>query len=193
MMADSNEAALVTEEERPINGISLQKDGPMARAATTADVFNAVAEPRRREIIDLLSGGQEWAVNDVVAKMKIRQPAVSKHLLVLRKVGVVTVTKKGRERLYRLEAIKLKPIIDWVKKHEQHWSRDRESIRDGGYKGTNSSCKISRRALNRNSYQAIAGDSTRLSSRTSIRKRLSACITSRDHFAGSFQVNAGIK
>ena len=91
MMADSNEAALVTEEERPINGISLQKDGPMARAATTADVFNAVAEPRRREIIDLLSGGQEWAVNDVVAKMKIRQPAVSKHLLVLRFASITFV------------------------------------------------------------------------------------------------------
>jgi DNA-binding transcriptional ArsR family regulator len=126
----------------------------MARAATTADVFNAVAEPKRREIIDLLSGGQEWAVNDVVAKMKIRQPEVSKHLLVLRKVGVVTVTKQGRERLYRLDAVKLKPIIDWVKAHEQHWSRDRESIRGAGAKGTSSSGKISRRALNRNYYQA---------------------------------------
>ena len=110
------------------------KDGAMARAATTADVFNAVADPRRREIIDLLSGGREWAVNDVVAKMKIPQPAVSKHLLVLRKVGLVTMTKQGRERLYRLEAVKLKPIIDWVKTHEQHWSRELESIRIGGDK-----------------------------------------------------------
>jgi DNA-binding transcriptional ArsR family regulator len=98
----------------------------MARAATTADVFNAIAEPTRREIIDLLSGGQQWAVNGVVAKMKIPQPAVSKHLLVLRKVGLVTVTKQGRKRLYRLEADRLKPIVNWVKMHEQHWNRDLE-------------------------------------------------------------------
>ena len=106
----------------------------MPRAATTADVFNAVAEPRRREIIDLLSGGQRWSVNDIVAKMKIPQPAVSKHLLVLRKVGLVTVMKHARERLYRLQAVKLKPIIDWVKTHEQHWSRELESIRIGSDK-----------------------------------------------------------
>ena len=93
----------------------------MARAATTTDVFNAVAEPRRREIIALLSNGQEWAVNDVVVRMRMAQPAVSKHLGVLRKVGVVTTVKRGQHRMYRLEAAKLKPIHDWVKTFERYW------------------------------------------------------------------------
>jgi DNA-binding transcriptional ArsR family regulator len=94
----------------------------MARAATTTDVFNAVAEPRRREIIALLSNGKEWAVNDVVVRMRMAQPAVSKHLGVLRKVGVVTAVKRGQHRMYRLEAAKLKPIHDWVKTFERYWS-----------------------------------------------------------------------
>lgn len=93
----------------------------MARAATTTDVFNAIAEPRRREIIDLLNDGREWAVNDVVTRVKITQPAVSKHLRVLRKVGVVTVVKRGQHRLYRLRAAELKPIHDWVKIYERYW------------------------------------------------------------------------
>jgi DNA-binding transcriptional ArsR family regulator len=94
----------------------------MARAATTTDVFNAIAEPRRREIIGLLNDGQEWAVNDVVARVKIAQPAVSKHLGVLRKVGVVKVVKRGQRRLYRLHAVQLKPIHDWVKPYERYWT-----------------------------------------------------------------------
>jgi DNA-binding transcriptional ArsR family regulator len=94
----------------------------MARAATTADVFNAVAELRRREIIGLLSDGQEWAVNDVVVRLRVGQPAVSKHLGVLRKVGVVTAVKRGQHRMYRLEAAKLKPIHDWVKTYERYWT-----------------------------------------------------------------------
>src|SRR6266446_3544997 len=84
----------------------------MARAATTADVFNAIGEPRRREIIGLLNDGQEWAVSDVVARVRITQPAVSKHLGVLRKVGVVTVVKRGQHRLYRLLAAQLKSSRD---------------------------------------------------------------------------------
>jgi DNA-binding transcriptional ArsR family regulator len=87
----------------------------MARAATTTDVFNAIAEPRRREIIGVLNDGREWAVNDVVARVRLAQPAVSKHLSVLRRVGVVTVVKRGQHRMYRLEAAKLKPVHDWVK------------------------------------------------------------------------------
>lgn len=94
----------------------------MARAATTTDVFNAVAEPRRREIIGLLSDGQEWAVNDVVVRVRLAQPAVSKHLSVLRKVGVVTVVKRGQHRLYRLEAARLKDIHDWAKTFEGLWT-----------------------------------------------------------------------
>lgn len=94
----------------------------MARAATTTDVFNAVAEPRRREIIGLLSNGQEWAVNDVVLRLRLAQPAVSKHLGVLRKVGVVTAVKRGQHRMYRLEAARLKPIYDWARTYERFWT-----------------------------------------------------------------------
>jgi len=94
----------------------------MARACTTADVFNAIAEPRRREIIDLLIDGREWAVNDVVARVTLPQPAVSKHLGVLRKVGVVTVVKRGQQRMYRLHAGQLKPVHDWVKAYERYWT-----------------------------------------------------------------------
>src|SRR5260370_1160644 len=94
----------------------------MARAATTTDVFNAIGEPRRREIIGLLNDGQEWAVNDVVARVKLPQPAVSKHLGVLRKVGVVNDVKRGQHRLYRLEAARLKPVHDWLKAYERYWT-----------------------------------------------------------------------
>ena len=93
----------------------------MARAATTADAFNAVAEPRRRQILDLLSGG-ERPVNDLVRALGLAQPQVSKHLRVLREVGAVDVRGDGRQRLYRLNGHALKPIHDWVKEYERSWS-----------------------------------------------------------------------
>ena len=93
----------------------------MARAATTSDAFNAIAEPRRREIIALLADGGEQAVGDVVRKLRIAQPAASKHLGVLRKVRLVTVTRRGRSRLYRLNAQELKPVYDWTKTFEKFW------------------------------------------------------------------------
>jgi DNA-binding transcriptional ArsR family regulator len=93
----------------------------MARAATTADAFNAVAEPRRREILDLLAGG-EHPVNDIVRLLGLAQPQVSKHLRVLREVGAVDVRNEGRQRLYRLNGRALKPIHDWVKSYERLWS-----------------------------------------------------------------------
>jgi DNA-binding transcriptional ArsR family regulator len=93
----------------------------MARAATTADAFNAVAEPRRRQILDVLAGG-ERPVNDVVRLLGLAQPQVSKHLRVLREVGVVDVRNEGRQRLYRLNGPALKPIHDWVKNYERSWS-----------------------------------------------------------------------
>jgi DNA-binding transcriptional ArsR family regulator len=93
----------------------------MARAATTTDAFNAVAEPRRRQILDALAGG-ERPVNDLVAVLGIAQPQVSKHLRVLREVGAVDVRSDGRQRLYRLNGRALKPIHDWVKSYEQSWS-----------------------------------------------------------------------
>jgi DNA-binding transcriptional ArsR family regulator len=93
----------------------------MARAATTADAFNAVAEPRRRQILDLLADG-ERPVNDVVRLLGLPQPQVSKHLRVLREVGLVDVRDEGRQRLYRVNAQALKPIHDWVKDYERLWS-----------------------------------------------------------------------
>src|ERR671915_455703 len=93
----------------------------MARAATTADAFNAVAEPRRRQILDLLAGG-ERPVNDLVHLLGLAQPQVSKHLRVLREVGAVDVREDGRQRLYRLNGQALKPIHDWVKSFERLWS-----------------------------------------------------------------------
>jgi DNA-binding transcriptional ArsR family regulator len=93
----------------------------MARAATTADAFNAVAEPRRRQILDLLADG-ERPVNDLVAQLRLAQPQVSKHLRVLREVGAVEVRGDGRRRLYRLNGQALKPIHDWVRAYEDTWS-----------------------------------------------------------------------
>ena len=93
----------------------------MARAATTADAFNAVAEPRRRQILDALAGG-ERPVNDLVRLVGLPQPQVSKHLRVLREVGAVGVRGEGRQRLYRLNAEALKPIHDWVKEYANSWS-----------------------------------------------------------------------
>ena len=93
----------------------------MARAATTADAFNAVAEPRRRQILDALADG-ERPVNDLVQVLGMAQPQVSKHLRVLREVGAVDVRDQGRQRLYRLNGHALKPIHDWVKTYERSWS-----------------------------------------------------------------------
>jgi DNA-binding transcriptional ArsR family regulator len=101
----------------------------MPRAATTTDVFNAIAEPRRREIIGMLEDGKEHAVGDVVLRLRMSQPAVSKHLGVLRKVGVVTVSKRGQLRMYRLNAKELKPVHDWVKTYERFWAHQLDRIK----------------------------------------------------------------
>jgi DNA-binding transcriptional ArsR family regulator len=99
----------------------------MARAATTADAFNAVAEPRRRQILDVLARG-ERPVNDLVRALGLAQPQVSKHLRVLREVRAVDVRQEGRQRLYRLNGQALKPIHDWVKEYEQLWSERFEQL-----------------------------------------------------------------
>jgi DNA-binding transcriptional ArsR family regulator len=99
----------------------------MARAATTTDAFNAVAEPRRRQILDALAGG-ERPVNDLVRTLGLAQPLVSKHLRVLREVGAVKVRGQGRQRLYRLNGQALKPIHDWVKGYERSWSERLERL-----------------------------------------------------------------
>jgi len=102
----------------------------MARAATTADVFNAIAEPRRREVISVLSDGRDYSVGEVVVRLRMPQPAVSKHLGVLRKVGVVSVIKRGQHRMYRLNAAELKPVHDWVKTFERFWTHQLGQIKE---------------------------------------------------------------
>jgi DNA-binding transcriptional ArsR family regulator len=101
----------------------------MARAATTTDVFNAVAEPRRREICDALAGG-ERPVGELVEQLGLAQPQVSKHLRVLREVGLVEVREQGRQRLYRLNGQALKPIHDWVKGYERSWNERFDRVDD---------------------------------------------------------------
>lgn len=93
----------------------------MARLATTTDVFNAIAEPQRRAILSQLARG-ERSVNELVDVLELKQPQVSKHLRVLRKVGLVNVREVGPQRLYRLNAGGLKPVHDWVAQFEQLWN-----------------------------------------------------------------------
>jgi len=102
---------------------------PMARAATTTDVFNAIAEPRRREVIGVLADGREYAAGEVVLRLRMSQSAVSKHLGVLRRVGVVSVVKRGQHRMYRLNAAELKPVHDWVKTYERYWTHQLGQIK----------------------------------------------------------------
>ena len=101
----------------------------MARSPTTSDAFNAVAEPRRRQILDLLARG-ERPVNDVVASLGLAQPQVSKHLRVLKEVGLVSVRGSGRQRIYRLNAERLKPIHDWVRTFERFWDFQLDRIKE---------------------------------------------------------------
>jgi DNA-binding transcriptional ArsR family regulator len=101
----------------------------MARAATTTDAFNAVAEPRRRQILDVLAGG-ERPVNDLVARLGVSQPQVSKHLRVLREVGLVEVRDEGRQRMYRLNGQPLKPIHEWIKKYQRTWNERFDALEE---------------------------------------------------------------
>src|ERR1700722_19539238 len=101
----------------------------MARSPTTSDAFNAVAEPRRRQILDLLSRGEK-PVNDVVALLGLTQPQVSKHLRVLREVGLVTVRGSGQQRLYTLNAERLKAIYDWVRPFDRSWDQQLDRIKE---------------------------------------------------------------
>ncbi len=102
----------------------------MPRAATTTDAFNAIAEPRRRAIIDVLGDGRTHAVGEVVRRLRLPQPAVSKHLAVLRSVGIVSASRQGRRRLYRLNAWEIKPVHDWVRTYEHFWTHQLGRIKD---------------------------------------------------------------
>ena len=102
----------------------------MARTPTTADVFNAIAEPRRRQIVELLARHGALAVGTLVAELGLPQPAVSKHLGVLRKVGLVEVIKQGKQRVYNLVAEQLKAVHDWVKAFKELWDRQLDRIKE---------------------------------------------------------------
>ena len=102
----------------------------MPRAPTTSDVFNAIAEPRRRQIVELLARRGPLAVGTLVVTLGLPQPAVSKHLGVLRKVGLVAVIKQGKQRVYSLEAEKLKAVHDWVKVFEELWGHQLDRIKE---------------------------------------------------------------
>src|SRR5450432_2484256 len=101
----------------------------MARLATTADVFNAVAEPQRRRILNLLTRG-ERPVNFIAVSLRYKQPQVSKHLRVLREVGLVSVRGAGQQRLYKLNAGRLKAIHDWVQTFEPFWDHQLDRIKE---------------------------------------------------------------
>jgi DNA-binding transcriptional ArsR family regulator len=101
----------------------------MARAATTSDAFNAVAEPRRREILDHLASG-EHSVNDLVIRLRLEQPSVSKHLRVLRDVGLVRVRRHGRQMLYQANAEAIRPLHEWTKTFERLWAHQLTRVKE---------------------------------------------------------------
>lgn len=99
----------------------------MARAATTSDVFNAIAEPQRREILTLLRT-RDWPVTQLARELGITQPGASKHLRVLREVGLVRDRKAGKQRLYGLDARGLRPVHEWAGGFEQFWNQSFERL-----------------------------------------------------------------
>ena len=101
----------------------------MPRAATTTDAFNAIAEPRRRQIVELLSRRGPLAVGAIVMALGLAQPAVSKHLGVLRQVGIVSAAQHGQQRLYRLEGKELKHVYVWISQFERFWSHQLDRIK----------------------------------------------------------------
>ena len=102
----------------------------MARSSSTSDIFAAIAEPRRREIVEVLARRGQQPVNDLVATLRLPQPAVSKHLAVLRQVGLVSVTRRGRERIYSVNARELKAVHDWAKGFERYWDHHLDRLKE---------------------------------------------------------------
>ena len=100
----------------------------MARAATTSDPFNAVAEPRRRQILSYLAG-HERPVGEIVVAVGLDQPSVSKHLGVLRRVGLVHVRRNGRHKLYRTNAEAIRPLHEWTETFERFWSHQLSRVK----------------------------------------------------------------
>lgn len=103
----------------------------MPHAATTLDPFNAIAEPKRRRVLELLAETEgELPVNDIVASLRWPQPMVSKHLGVLKEVGLVSVREHGRQRFYRINGEVLKPIYDWTRTFERFWTRHLDRVKE---------------------------------------------------------------
>ena len=101
----------------------------MARSSTTSDVFNAIAEAHRREILDVLRSGEK-PVGAIVDDLSMSQPQVSKHLRVLSEVGLVRCRAEGRHRLYRLEPARLRPLQEWLSKYERAWNDRMDRVED---------------------------------------------------------------
>lgn len=101
----------------------------MSRSAHQEDVFRAIAEPRRREVIAVFADGREYAVNEIILRTKMAQPTVSKHLSTLRKAGVVTVVKRGQHRMYRLKPEALRPVHEWARFFEHLWTGQIDRIK----------------------------------------------------------------
>src|SRR5450432_1493109 len=101
----------------------------MARASTTSDAFNAVAEPRRREILDYLAGA-ERPVGEIVTALQLEQPSVSKHLRVLRDVGLVRMRCQRRQKLYRTNAEAIRPLHDWTLTFERYWTHQLNRVKE---------------------------------------------------------------
>ncbi len=126
----------------------------MARAATTSDAFNAVAEPRRREILNYLAL-QERPVGDIVATLGLEQPSVSKHLRVLRNVGLVHVRREGRQKLYRTNAAAIRPLHEWTSTFERYWRHQLNRVKQ------RAEAKMTRVGPDLNSRRKHDSDSTK--------------------------------
>jgi DNA-binding transcriptional ArsR family regulator len=109
----------------------------MPRAATTSDPFNAIAEPRRREILNYLAM-RERPVGDIVAELELAQPSVSKHLRVLRDVGLVDIRRDGRQIFYRTNAERIRPVHEWASRFERYWRKQLTGIKERAERATSS-------------------------------------------------------
>jgi DNA-binding transcriptional ArsR family regulator len=105
----------------------------MARAATTSDAFNAVAEPRRRQIL-LFLADREYSVNEIVDGLRVDQPSVSKHLRVLRDTGLVRMRCNGRQKLYRTNAEGIRPLHEWASEFERYWTHQLNRVKERAQK-----------------------------------------------------------
>lgn len=114
----------------------------MARAATTSDAFNAIAEPRRRQIL-LFLADREYSVNEIVDGLRVDQPSVSKHLRVLRDTGLVRMRCSGRQKLYRTNAEGIRPLHAWTSEFERYWTHQLNRVKDRAEKKTASRASAS--------------------------------------------------